>query len=51
MHSGKFEVTLADLKTYLARMTDLLQEPALCKYASTRRAVAEIMKVIREYRN
>ena len=46
MHSAKFEVTLADLTTYLTTMTTLLQEPAVNKYASARRAIVEITKVI-----
>ena len=46
MHSAKFEVTSADLTTYLATMTALMQEPAVNKYASARRAIVEITKVI-----
>jgi len=45
LHSPNFEVTSADLTTYLDKMTDLLQEPALQQYASARRAVDEINKV------
>ena len=45
LHSPNFEVTSADLTTYLRKMTDLLQEPALQNYASARRAVVEINKV------
>ena len=46
MHSAKFEVTSADLTIYLATMTALLQEPAVNKYASARRGIVEINKVI-----
>ncbi|KAK2176434.1 hypothetical protein NP493_661g01000 [Ridgeia piscesae] len=45
LHSPNFEVTSADLTTYLDKMTDLLQEPALQQYASARRAVDEINKI------
>ena len=45
LHSPNLEVTSADLTTYLSKMTDLLQEPALQNYASARRAVVEINKV------
>ncbi|KAI0225164.1 hypothetical protein LSAT2_023923, partial [Lamellibrachia satsuma] len=45
MHSAKFEVTSADLTTYLATMTALMQEPAVNKYASARRAIVEITKI------
>ena len=46
MHSAKFEVTSVDLTAYLATMTALLQEPAVHKYASARRGIVEITKVI-----
>ena len=46
LHSANLEVTSADLTTYLGKMRDLLQEPALNNYASARRAVDEINKVI-----
>ena len=46
LHSPNLEVTSADLTTYLDKMRDLLQEPALNNYASARRAVDEINKVI-----
>ena len=45
MHSGKFEVTSAELTTHLSTISDLLQEPELRTYASARRAVVEITKV------
>jgi len=45
-HSPTLEVTSADLTTYLDKMRDLLQEPALNNYASARRAFDEINKVI-----
>ena len=46
LHSANLEVTSADLTTYLDKMRDLLQEPALNNYASAHRAVDEINKVI-----
>jgi len=45
LHSANLEVTSADLTTYLDKMRDLLQEPALSNYASAHRAVDEINKV------
>ena len=44
-HSAHLEVTSADLTTYLGKIIDLLQEPALQEYSSARRAVDEIRKV------
>ncbi|KAI0211104.1 hypothetical protein LSAT2_004080 [Lamellibrachia satsuma] len=49
MHSAKFEVTSADLTAYLTTMTTLLQEPAVHKYASARRAIVEITKVMAQH--
>ena len=46
LHSPKFEVTPADLKTYLDQMIDLLKDPGLKNYASAHRAIDDIEKVI-----
>ncbi|KAI0229057.1 hypothetical protein LSAT2_020513 [Lamellibrachia satsuma] len=45
MHSAKFEVTSADLTTYLATMTDLLKDQELQKYPTAQRAIVEITKI------
>jgi len=46
LHSPKFEVTSADLKTYFDQMIDLLKDPGLKNYASAHRAIDDIEKVI-----
>ncbi|KAK2160549.1 hypothetical protein NP493_1639g00014 [Ridgeia piscesae] len=45
IHSPNLEVTSAELTTYLDKMKDLLQEPALHNYASARRAVDELNEI------
>ncbi|KAI0238219.1 hypothetical protein LSAT2_011157 [Lamellibrachia satsuma] len=45
MHTAKFEVTSAEVTAYLATITTLLQEPAVHKFPSARRAIVDIVQI------